>query len=115
FFEFLFSSAGVKYAELKEKASKQEPLPGFTLKGVKLTFNIDADYRVVQTQYTRNVVGIVEGSDSKLKDTFVTYGAHYDHVGYAEGELTDGPNGKVRRGARGGVKKGFEEDRIWNG
>src|SRR5215510_668464 len=34
FFEFLFSNAEVKYAELKEKAGKQEPLPSFTLKGV---------------------------------------------------------------------------------
>src|SRR5262245_11795469 len=63
FFEFLFSNAEVKYAELKEKAAKQEPLPSFTLKGVKLTFNLDADYQVVRTQYTRNVVGVIEGSD----------------------------------------------------
>jgi hypothetical protein len=30
------------------------------------------------------VVGIVEGSDAELKDTYVAVGAHYDHVGYAE-------------------------------
>src|SRR5262249_8167319 len=30
FFEFLFSGADVKYAELKEKAAKQEPLPTFS-------------------------------------------------------------------------------------
>ena len=90
FFEFLFSNADVKYAELKDKASKREDLPTFTLKGVKLTFNLDAEYRVVQTQYTRNVVGILEGSDPKLKDTYVTFGAHLDHVGYAEGEIVQG-------------------------
>ena len=27
FFEFIFSNAEVKYAELKDKATKQEPLP----------------------------------------------------------------------------------------
>ncbi|MGH9832411.1 MAG: hypothetical protein ACRD9Y_05295, partial [Blastocatellia bacterium] len=53
FFEFLFSNAEVKYAELKEKAAKQEPLPSFTLKGVKFTFNLDADYQIVRTQFTR--------------------------------------------------------------
>src|SRR6185295_11153071 len=115
FFEFLFSAADVKYAELKDKASKGEPLPGFTLKNVRITFNLDADYQVVRTQYTRNVVGVVEGSDPKLKDTYVAYGAHYDHVGYSEGEITKGANGPVRTSPRGRVTEGAVEDRIWNG
>lgn len=111
FFEFLFSNADVKYAELKDKAGKQEALPTFALKGVKLTFNLDAEYNIVRTQYTRNVIGILEGRDAKLKDTFVTFGAHYDHVGYAEGEVVNG----ARQGAVGRVKQGAAEDRIWNG
>ena len=111
FFEFLFSNAEVKYAELKEKAAKQEPLPSFTLKGVKLTFNLDAEYQLVRTQFTRNVIGVIEGSDPKLKDTYVAFSAHYDHVGYAEGEVVQG----VRQGAVGPVKEGAVEDRIWNG
>ena len=111
FFEFLFSNAEIKYAELKEKAAKQEPLPSFTLKGVKLTFNLDADYQIVRTQFTRNVIGVVEGTDPKLKDTYVTFGAHYDHQGYAEGEIVNG----ARQGAVGRVKQGAIEDRIWNG
>ena len=31
-----------------------------------------------------NVVGYVEGTDSKLKDEFVIYSAHYDHVGVGD-------------------------------
>ncbi len=117
FFEFLFSNANVKYADLKATADKQDPMPGFSLKGVKLTFNVDTDYRVVRTQYTRNVVGFVEGSDPKLKDQFVTFGAHYDHVGYAEGEIVNGADGTPRRTGQnpGRVKPGAIEDRIWNG
>lgn len=111
FFEFLFSAAEVKYAELKEKAAKQEPLPSFTLKGVKLTFNLDADYQVVRTQFTRNVIGVIEGADPKLKDSYVTFSAHYDHVGYAEGEVVQG----ARQGAVGRVKPDAIDDRIWNG
>jgi len=84
FFEFLFSGAEVKYADLKEKAAKREPLPRFRLKGVKMTINVDADYQVVRTRLTHNVVGIVEGSDPRLKDTYVAYGAHYDHNGFRE-------------------------------
>jgi len=33
-------------------------------------------------QATRNVVGLIEGADSKLKTEIVVVGAHYDHVGY---------------------------------
>jgi hypothetical protein len=115
FFEFLFSHSDVKYSDLKEKAGKQEPLPAFTLKGVRMTFNLDAEYKVARTQYTRNVVGVIEGTDPRLKDTYVAFGAHYDHVGYAEGEIAQTAEGLRRQGAVGRVKEGAIEDRIWNG
>jgi hypothetical protein len=115
FFEFLFSQAPTRYDELKRKASAQEPLPSFRLNGVTLTFNVDADYQIVRTQLTENVVGLVEGSDPQLKQTFVAFGAHYDHVGYAEGEVARGDAGPRRLGAPGRVTAGAEDDRIWNG
>ncbi len=104
FLDFLFSGADVKYAELKERASKQEPLPPALLKGVKMTIQVDADYTVVRTRLTRNVVGIVPGTDPKLRDTYVAFGAHYDHVGYAEGST-----------AGRGSQPGADPDRISNG
>ena len=116
FFEFLFSRASVKYADLKRMADAKEPLPSFRLDGVTLTFNLDNDYEPVRTQLTQNVIGIIEGSDPQLKSTYVAIGAHYDHVGYADGELTKLPEGGVRRaGAPGVVTAGHEDDRIWNG
>jgi hypothetical protein len=33
-------------------------------------------------QPTRNVAGLIEGADAKLKKELVVIGAHYDHVGY---------------------------------
>ena len=33
-------------------------------------------------QPTRNVIGLIEGADPKLKNELVVIGAHYDHVGY---------------------------------
>ena len=42
FFEFLFSGSDMKYAQLKELATNQEPIPPVALKGVKLTINVDA-------------------------------------------------------------------------
>jgi hypothetical protein len=40
----------------------------------------------------QNVVGVLEGSDPKLKDEYVLFSAHYDH-------LQTGPNGEVYKGA----------------
>ncbi|MBI3402372.1 MAG: M20/M25/M40 family metallo-hydrolase [Acidobacteria bacterium] len=115
FFTFLFSRAPVKYDELKPKAAAQEPLPSFRLDGVRLTFNVEADYQVVRTQLTQNVVALVEGSDAQLKHTYIAFGAHYDHVGYAEGEVDRADGGARRLGAKGRVTPGKEDDRIWNG
>ncbi|SRR6266542_47688 len=100
FFELLFSGSDLKYAQIKDLIAKQEPLPEFALKGVKLTFNVDADYTVVRTQLTRNVVGIIPGTDPKLKDTYLAFGAHYDHIGYVQ---TSGGRGGGFPGGAGGA------------
>jgi Zn-dependent M28 family amino/carboxypeptidase len=79
---------------------------------VTLTFSLDDDYEVTRTQLTQNVVAVVEGTDPRLKSTYVALGAHYDHVGYADQEL--GSDSK-RPNAPGRVTPGAEQDRIWNG
>lgn len=117
FFELLFSRAPTRYEELKRKAEAQEPLPSFRLNGVTLIFNLDSDYEIVRTQLTYNVVAIVEGSDPQLGNTFVAFGAHYDHVGYSDGEIVSSADGRRRAAPpqSGFVKPGAEDDRIWNG
>jgi hypothetical protein len=117
FFEFLFSRAPVKYDELKRRADAREPLPSFRLDGVTLTFHVDNEYQIVRTQYAQNVVAVVEGSDPALRNTYVAFGAHYDHLGYAQGELTTSGGSPQRLGVPpyAFVKPGAENDRIWNG
>jgi hypothetical protein len=115
FFKFLFQNQDVSYDDLKEKISRREPLSGFSFKNTTITINLDADYKIVRTQFTRNVVGIVEGTDPKLKDTYVAFGAHYDHVGYSEGELVETSGGQRRAEPRGRVNEDAQDDRIWNG
>ena len=110
FLSFLFSKAPVGYEELKRRAAAREPLPRFTLEDVAITFNIDATYEIVRTQLTQNVVGIVEGSDSRLKNTYVAAGAHYDHVGSADAEPGGAPGNQP-----GLVTPGATDDRVWNG
>jgi hypothetical protein len=83
FFEAVLSGGAMKVADLREKASKGEPLSAFSVPNVKVTVNIDNNYELVTQDLYHNVVGMVEGIDPKLKDTYVMYGAHLDHVGYS--------------------------------
>jgi len=118
FFNFVFSASGMDYATLKAATEKQEPLPNVSLSGVSITINVDAAYDIVQTRLTRNVVGIVEGSDSALKDSYVLLGAHYDHIGYEQFSFGDRRNaiasctGQTRPAPRTGdiVNNGADDD-----
>jgi hypothetical protein len=83
FFDALFAGASVKFADLKAKAEKGEPLPAISLP-VTVAITIDNAYEVVSEQLTRNVAGLVEGSDPALKSTYVMFGAHLDHIGYSQ-------------------------------
>jgi hypothetical protein len=89
FFNFLFTDAPQSFAELKDLAMKGQPLPTFSLPNVKIAFNVDDTYQVLQTMYTHNVVGMIEGTDARLKDTYVLFGAHLDHIGYRPGGTGD--------------------------
>lgn len=40
----------------------------------------------------RNVIGVLRGSDPKLKHTYVMLSAHYDHLGIRDGEIYNGAN-----------------------
>lgn len=46
---------------------------------------------------SRNVVGMVEGTDPKLKDEFIIYSAHYDHNGVGK---PNAENDSIYNGAR---------------
>jgi hypothetical protein len=83
FFEALFSGSPVSFAEVRAKAERGEPLAPATL-AAKVTVSIDNTFEVITEQITHNVVGMVEGTDPVLKDTYVLVGAHLDHVGYSQ-------------------------------
>lgn len=46
---------------------------------------------------TRNVIGVVEGTDPVLKNEYIIYSAHYDHVGIGAPDAT---GDKIYNGAR---------------
>ena len=103
FFDFIFSAAGAKYADIKSKAEAREALPPVALNNVSITINVNADYDVVQTRLTRNVVGMIPGTDPRLRDTYVMFGAHYDHIGYQQTPPGQGRGGGFGGGGGGGA------------
>jgi hypothetical protein len=82
-FDALFGAGPVKFADIKAKAEKGEALQPLQLP-VRVAVNIDNTYDVISEQISHNVVGMVEGTDPKLKDTYVLFGAHLDHIGYSQ-------------------------------
>ncbi|QDU26526.1 Aminopeptidase S [Anatilimnocola aggregata] len=48
---------------------------------------------------SRNILGMMEGSDEKLKHEVIIIGAHYDHVGYGRPGNSYGPFGLIHNGA----------------
>src|SRR5688572_9441899 len=53
------------------------------------TMTIDVRDSVLETASAPNTIGIVEGSDPVLRDEYVVYSAHMDHVGVRSGASGD--------------------------
>jgi Zn-dependent M28 family amino/carboxypeptidase len=75
----LFALAGERFDSLKARAATREfkPLP----LGVTATVRIE---NALRTLDSRNVVAKLEGRDTRLKDEYVIYTAHWDHFGLGE-------------------------------
>ena len=83
----LLSAAGSDFRELKEKAESGEFVSRDLNKMVTLALRLKHENAVGS-----NVVGVMEGSDPKLKEEAVVFSAHYDAFGTA-------PDGRIYFGA----------------
>ena len=72
----LFRSAGLSFDSLKKAATRKDFRP-VALNG-KATFRVQNTVRETQS---KNVVAKLEGSDAALKDEYVIFTAHWDHLG----------------------------------
>ncbi|MFY0629595.1 MAG: M28 family peptidase [Flavobacteriaceae bacterium] len=66
---------------------------GATLqRGLKGKQNVSAAIEIslpkMVNKYTQNVIGVVEGTDPKLKNEYIIYSGHYDHVGIGAPDAT---------------------------
>lgn len=94
---FIFSTASVadallggkgKFKKRLVKISQKHQPHSYAIEGLRI--NVKTDRKTEQVQ-AKNVIGIVEGSDSELKDECVVFMAHYDHLGINNsGEVFNG-------------------------
>ncbi|MFC2168196.1 M28 family peptidase [Acidobacteriota bacterium] len=69
----------------KIQRGQQVPGKSFTEKRIELRIEVET-----RPNSTRNVLGLVEGSDPKLKNEYIVICAHHDHLGVRNGEVIAG-------------------------
>jgi Zn-dependent M28 family amino/carboxypeptidase len=75
----IFKQSGKDLDELRSQAKSRD------FKPVKLNLNVKIDVKSEMKRVnSNNIVGIRDGSDAKLKNEYVIYTAHWDHLGIGE-------------------------------
>lgn len=76
--------------------------------------HIIATAQYTKEQTTQNIIGMIEGSDPKLKDEYIVIGAHLDHVGAQANEIyAPGANDNASgSSAIFEIMKAFEKENI---
>ena len=76
----LFQSAGLDLEKQLESAESREfePVP---LEDLRLSVDLSATY---SQQEAQNVLGMIEGSSERLKDEYLVFTAHHDHLGVTQ-------------------------------
>lgn len=88
--EVAFEILGLSREELSEMFAKIEcgqQVPGISFPKRRIELRIEVETR---PDTTRNVLGLVEGSDPNLKNEYLVICAHHDHLGVRNGEVIAG-------------------------
>ncbi len=75
----IIGRTGLKLSDLVEKANSRDFQPVKT--GLRIKLDLKSE---MNTFDSPNVVGLLEGSDTKLKQEYVIYSGHWDHLGIGE-------------------------------
>jgi hypothetical protein len=85
--DFILEATGQTIDGLQAKIESAWKPVSMDLPGVKMTIATTAKTALVRG---KNVLGIIEGSDPKLKDEYFVVGGHYDHLGRWEDYIYNG-------------------------
>lgn len=81
----VFSQSGTKIEDIYALAAADKPIPAIDLK-----MSLRSSKSSVRTDLkSANVVGMIEGSDARLKNEYVVLSAHLDHIGQVKEKSGD--------------------------
>ncbi len=95
--EILFDGAQQSLPEIYAQLEKDEVPKGFPL-SASVKMSSQSEFKEVSSP---NVVGLLEGSDPKLKHQYVVFTAHSDHIGIAKSVKKDRINNGAMDNASG--------------
>jgi Zn-dependent M28 family amino/carboxypeptidase len=93
----LFESAGMDL-ESQLKAAESRSFEPVQLEGLRLSLDLNATY---SEKDARNVLGVIEGSNDQLKDEYMVFTAHHDHLGITQPVQGDSINNGALDNAAG--------------
>jgi hypothetical protein len=83
----LLKGSGKKLDQLQDEIDKTMKSQSFLIEGTKLKIN---EVSGTEEKTLNNVAAYIEGSDPVLKNEFVVFSAHYDHVGATGNKVNTG-------------------------
>lgn len=93
----LFNSAGLDLEQQMQAAESRDFKP-VELEDLRLNLDLNATYR---EKDAKNVLATIEGSDSELKDQYLVFTAHHDHLGITQPVKGDSINNGALDNAAG--------------
>jgi Zn-dependent M28 family amino/carboxypeptidase len=87
FAEALLKGTGSSLQDLQNKIDATLQSNSFPITGKQLIIN---EVTFSEKKVLNNVAGYIEGSDAVLKNEFVIFSGHYDHIGAAGGKVNTG-------------------------
>ncbi len=85
--DFLLEATGQTIAGLQKKIESTMKPASMDVAGAKMTIATTSKTALVRSA---NVLGIIEGSDPRLKDEYFVVGGHFDHLGAWDGYVWNG-------------------------
>ncbi len=87
--ELARTMAGKKFSKVKKLQQKINKKGQSKSLQIPVVITADQKKKVNQLQ-GKNVIGLIEGTDEKLKNEYVFLTAHYDHIGAKQGDVYNG-------------------------
>ncbi|MFQ5840134.1 MAG: M20/M25/M40 family metallo-hydrolase [Candidatus Methylomirabilales bacterium] len=93
----ILARTGTSLGKLQGKIDRTLTPASFVVPGLRMAVSVDL---IEERGKTANVVGLLPGTDPRLRETAVVIGAHYDHLGFG-GEYSLAPSkvGRIHPGA----------------